>query len=89
MLYDCKFKHVKGKFSTRWLGPYEVEIIFDNGSIKIKAIDNDQTSFLVNGHILKVYDQPLSKEEFLQIVLQNPEMKLIDKEDPALANYSN
>jgi len=44
-LYDSKFKHFKGKFSTRWLGPYEVEEVFDNGFVRIKNIDAYQTPF--------------------------------------------
>jgi len=39
LLYENKFKHFRGKFSTRWLGPYEVDEVFDNGSIQIKTID--------------------------------------------------
>jgi len=42
------------------MGPYEVEEILDNGSVKIKIIDDDKTSFLVNGHRLKIYHHPLS-----------------------------
>lgn len=72
LLYDNKFKHFKGKISTRWLGPYEVEEVFNNGSIRIKTIDDDQTSFVVNGHILKNYHCLLSRQEFLQNVMQDP-----------------
>lgn len=60
LLYDSKFKHFKCKFSTRCLGPYEVDEVFDNGSIHIKAIDGSETSFVVNGHHLKIYHQLLS-----------------------------
>jgi hypothetical protein len=35
---------------TRWLGPYEVETVFDNGSVRIKTIDDSQNSFVVNGY---------------------------------------
>jgi len=41
LLYDSKFKHFKGKFSTKWLGPYEVEEFFDNDLVRIKTIDDD------------------------------------------------
>jgi hypothetical protein len=79
MLYGSRFKHFKGKLSTRWLGPYEVETVYENGSVKIKTIDEDQTSFIVNGHRLKVYHKPLSKEDFIKQVLQNSEMQLVSK----------
>jgi hypothetical protein len=32
------------------LGPYEIDTVYDNGSIKIKTIDEHQTPLLVNGH---------------------------------------
>jgi hypothetical protein len=41
LLYDSRFKSFKGKLSTRWLGPYEVDTVYDNGSIKINTIDED------------------------------------------------
>ena len=66
LLFNSKYKTFKGKIMTRWLGPYEVETIFDNGSVRIKTIDDSQNSFVVNGHRLKVYNKPLSKDDFLQ-----------------------
>jgi hypothetical protein len=65
LLFDSKYKTFKGKLTTRWLGPYEVETIFDNGSVRIKTIDDSQNSFVVNGHRLKVYHKPLSIDDFL------------------------
>jgi hypothetical protein len=41
LLYDSRFKNFKGKLSTRWLGPYEVDTVYDNGSVKIKTIDEE------------------------------------------------
>jgi hypothetical protein len=79
LLYDSRFKNFKGKFSTRWLGPYEVDTVYDNGSVKIKTIDEDHISFIVNGHQFKVYHKPLFKEDFIKHVLQNYEMKLVSK----------
>jgi hypothetical protein len=77
LLYDNRFKNFKGKLSTRWLGPYEVDTVYENGLVKIKTIDADQTSFVVNGHRLKVYHKPLSKEYFIKHVLQSSEMQLV------------
>jgi hypothetical protein len=79
LLYDNRFKNFKGKLSTRWLGPYEVDTVYDNGLVKIKTIDADQTSFVVNGHCLKVYHKPLSKEDFVKHVLQSSEMQLVSR----------
>lgn len=33
LLYDSRFKYFKGKLCTRWLGPYQVDTIFDNGTV--------------------------------------------------------
>ena len=37
--------------------PYEVVTAFDNGSVEIKTIDGSQTSFVVNGHRIRLYHQ--------------------------------
>lgn len=48
------------------MGPYEVVILFENGTVEIKTIDGKNLVFLVNMHRLKVYFQPLAKEDFMQ-----------------------
>jgi hypothetical protein len=55
LLFDLKFKKFKGNFTTHWLGPYEVDMVFDNGSVNIKTIDGSCISFMVNDHRLKLY----------------------------------
>ena len=62
------------------MGPYEVVTAFDNGSVKINTIDGSQISFVVNGHRLRLYHQPTSKQDFIQNVLQQNEMELVEKE---------
>ena len=62
------------------MGPYEVVSTFDNGSVEIKTIDSSQVSFVVNGHRLRLYHQPISKQDFVQIVLQQKEMELVEEE---------
>ena len=52
------------------MGPYEVFTAFDNGSIEINTIDDSQNSFLINGHGLRLYHQPISKQYFVQNALQ-------------------
>jgi hypothetical protein len=65
------------------MGPYEIDTIYDNGSIRIKTIDEQQTPLPVNGHRLRVYNKPLSKEEFLTRILQNSDILMISKKgDP-------
>ena len=39
LLFDSKFKYFKGKLTTHWLRPHEIQEVFDNGSVRIKTID--------------------------------------------------
>ena len=64
-IYDSRYKDFKGKLRTRWLGSYVIEKCHDNGSVQIRTIDAEAIPLLVNGHRLKVYKRPLSKQEFI------------------------
>ena len=79
LLFDSKFKDFKGKFLTHWLGPYEIDEVFSNGEVRIKTIDEFQTPLIVNGHRLKIYHKPLSKEDFVKIFQENSAMRLVEK----------
>ena len=52
------------------MGPYEVIRVFENGAVEVKTIDGKNLVFLVNGHKLKKYFQPLTKKDFTQQVQQ-------------------
>ena len=78
-MFDSKFKDFQGKFHTHWLATYEIDKIFDNGAVKIRTIDEQKVPLLVNGHRLKVYHKPLSKQEFVKIFEDNINMKLVIK----------
>jgi hypothetical protein len=43
------------------MGPNEVDTVYDNGSVRIKTIDENQTSLVVNGHRLTSEMQLISK----------------------------
>ena len=62
------------------MGPYEVVTGFDKGSVEIKTIDGSQIYFVVNGHRLRIYHQPISKQYFVQNALQQKEMELVEEE---------
>jgi hypothetical protein len=64
LLYDSHFKEFQGKLHTRWLGPYEVDIVFPNGTVRLITIDGSNTQLHANGHRLHLYQRPLSKAEF-------------------------
>ncbi len=79
LLCDSKFKYFKGKFQTHWLEPYENDKVFSNGAVRIKTIDESQNPLNVNGHILKIYHKPLSKEEFVKMFQDNSAIGLVKK----------
>ena len=64
-MYDSRYKDFKGKLRTRWLRSYVVERCHDNGLVQIKTIDEEVILLLFNGHRLKMYKRPLSKQEFI------------------------
>lgn len=72
LLYDSRFKDFKEKIYTRWLGPYEVDTIFDNGTIKLTTIDELQTPLFANGNHLWMYHKPLFKDSFVSNIVSNP-----------------
>lgn len=55
---------------TIWLHPYEFDIVFDNGTMSLVTIDNATPPLLANGHCLQLYDEPASKDSFVNIVLE-------------------
>ena len=53
LLYDSMFKRdFKGKLCTRWLGPYQIDKAFDNGTIRLITIDENEMLLFTNGHSL-------------------------------------
>jgi hypothetical protein len=50
LLFDSRYKDFRGKFCTFWMGPYEIDMVYDNGSIKLHTIDEDKTQIMANGH---------------------------------------
>jgi len=54
-LYDSRFENFQGKLRTRWLGPYEVDVVFPNGTVRLLTIDDSRTPLLVNGYRLRLY----------------------------------
>ena len=43
-----------------------MEKCHDNGSVLIRTIDEEAIPMLVNGHRLKIYRRPLSRQEFIK-----------------------
>ena len=54
--------------------------VFNNGSVNIRPIGDEQAAFVINGHWLKVYHKPLSKKEFIRNMSQQSELELVGEE---------
>eukprot|EP00253_Pinus_taeda_P016339 PITA_16339 len=55
LLYDSRFQDFPGKLQTRWLGPYEIQKVHDNGTLTLVTIDGSGYAFKVNGHRVHLY----------------------------------
>jgi hypothetical protein len=89
LLFDLMFKFFKEKISTRWLGAYVIETIFYNGSVKIKTINVEGISFLVNGNKQRLYEKHSNREKIVHNFLQQPEMEIVSKGNPSLGLILN
>ena len=73
----------------RWLGPYRVETVFDNGTVELETIDDEATIVFENCHHLRLYQKPLTKEDFLSHITSSSDIGLIEEEgdlSPPLSN---
>ena len=88
LLYDSRFKDFKGILCTRWLGPYEFNIVFDNGTMNLVTIESVRTPLLPNGHRLRLYHKPTSKDSFINVVTYS-HLHITGEEEnsPVLPNY--
>jgi len=85
LLYDSCFKDFKGKLRTRWMGPYEVDAMFDNGTIRLVKIDDTRSSFLVDEHRLKLYHHPTSKDAFIKHLSDKSGLMVVGTENASSA----
>ena len=81
LLFDSWFKDFKGKLTTRWLGTYEVEHVFENGLVRICTIDDHKISFLVNEHRMRLYQKPMSKDQFVSNILTQKKFEIMNVEE--------
>lgn len=71
LLYDSWFKDFKGKIYSRWMGPYEVDTVFDNGIIRLITSDEAHIALIMKGHRLKLYHCPTSRDSFIKYLSDN------------------
>ena len=77
LLYDSRFKReFKGNLCTRWLGPFLVDRVFDNGTVLLVTIDENHAPLFANGHRLRLYRKPISKDAFILQITSNLDYQL-------------
>ena len=77
LLYDSTSQDFPGKLQTRWLGPYEIQEVHNNGTLTLTTIDGVGSKFRVNGHRERLYHKPLTRESFFQHAREDPTIQLV------------
>ena len=78
LLYASRFKwYFKGKLRTRWLGPYRVDTIFDNETVRLNATSAQHIPLFSNVHQLRIYHKRISKDAFSSHVSSNANCQLV------------
>jgi len=89
LLYDSKFQDFPGKLQTRWLGPYEIKEVHDNGTLTLATIDGSGFSFKANGNRVCLYQKPLTRESFYQHIHEDSTMQILAAErNPSATSLS-
>ena len=81
LLYDSWFQDFLGKLQTRWLGPYEIQKVHDNGTLTLITIDGSGYALKVNGHRVRLYHKLLTRESFCQQLRRDTDMEILGVEE--------
>lgn len=81
LLYDSRFQDFLGKLQTRWLTPYEIQKVYDNGTITLTTIDGSGHTFKANGQRVRLYRKPLTRESFYQQLREDSNMQILVEEE--------
>ena len=63
LLYDSRHKDFPGKLHTRWMGPFRVSQVFQNGSVQLETLQGQWLDTRVNGSRVKKYNAAASSDE--------------------------
>jgi transposase InsO family protein len=55
LLFDNRHINFPGKLQTRWMGPFRVSEIFDNGTLQLEQLDGTPLETRTNGSRVKLY----------------------------------
>jgi len=67
LLFHSYFNMLGGSFALDVLAPYEIDILYTYGIINLHTINEDRMPLMVNSHKLRLYQNPLSIDVFLEI----------------------
>lgn len=57
LVYDSKHQKFSCKLHIRWLGPYIVTKVFDNGSLSMNTLDGEPLPIRINGSRVRKYHE--------------------------------
>ena len=63
LLYDNRHQDFPGKLHTRWMGPFRVIQVHENGSLQLENLQGQRLDTRVNGSRVKKYNQASSTKE--------------------------
>ena len=64
ILYNSRLNHFLGKLCTHWTGPFTIKHVYPYGVIELWG--KDGSSFKVNGHRVKRYEEGMPRDERLE-----------------------
>ena len=70
LLYDSKLHIFSGKLKSRWIDPFTIHQVHSNGVVELFN-SNSTSSFKVNGHHLKAFVEPFSRDK-AEFILLDP-----------------
>ena len=53
-----------------------VDRVFDNNTVRLVTIDDNRIPLLANGHRLRLYRKPISKDAFISQIAADPDYQL-------------
>ena len=57
LVYDSRHQKFPGKLHVRWLGPYLVTRVYDNGSLSMSTLDGEPLPTRINGSRIRKYHE--------------------------------
>ena len=63
LLYDNRHKDFPGKLHIRWMGPFRVSQVFQNGSLQLENLQGQWLDNRVNGSRVKRYTATTSSDD--------------------------